>query len=53
MLTDPHPTTAQLALGLCASIAVGVLIYAAAAGAAGSVELRDLWTHMRRGNRSR
>jgi putative peptidoglycan lipid II flippase len=53
MLTEPHPTTAQRALGLCASIAVGVLIYAAAAGAAGSVELRDLWTHMRRESRFR
>jgi len=35
--------------GLCASIAAGVLIYAAAAWAAGSAEVRDLWNHMRRG----
>jgi len=53
MLADPHPTTARLVLGLCASIAAGVLIYAAAAWAAGSAEVRDLWNHMRRGSRSR
>lgn len=53
MLSDPHPTTAQLALGLGASITAGVLIYAAAAWAAGSVELRDLWIHTKRGSRSR
>jgi len=53
MLSDPHPTTAQLALGLCAGIAAGVLIYAAVAWAAGSLEVRDLWTHTRRGGRSR
>jgi putative peptidoglycan lipid II flippase len=53
MLADPHPTTAQLALGLCSSIAAGLLIYAGSARAAGSAELRELWAHMRRGNRSR
>jgi putative peptidoglycan lipid II flippase len=53
VLSDPHATTMQLALGLCSSIAAGVLLYAAAARAAGSAELRDLWTFMMKGSLSR
>ncbi len=53
MLSAPHPTTGQLALGLGAGIAAGGLIYAAAAWAVGSVELRELWTHSGRVGRSR
>jgi putative peptidoglycan lipid II flippase len=53
MLSDPHPSASQQALGLCAGIASGVLSYAAASRAVGSVELRELLAHMRRSGRSR
>jgi putative peptidoglycan lipid II flippase len=52
LLSAPHPTTGQLALGIGAGVVAGGLIYAAVAGAVGSAELRELWTHSRRVDRS-
>jgi putative peptidoglycan lipid II flippase len=53
MLPGLSQTPAALAMGLCASIGGGVLIYGVASRALGSAELGDLRAHLTRSVRSR
>jgi putative peptidoglycan lipid II flippase len=53
MLSGPGLSASRRAVGLCASMAVGVIIYLAAGWVAGSVELREAWNHLKRSCRSR
>jgi putative peptidoglycan lipid II flippase len=52
MLSGPNLSATRRALGLCASMAAGILIYCTAGWATGSVEFRDAWSHMKRSCRS-
>jgi len=53
MLSGFNPTPTTLAVGLCASIGGGALVYFAASRALGSAELGDLLAHVTRSVRSR
>jgi putative peptidoglycan lipid II flippase len=53
LLSESDLSTARRAAGICISMAAGVLIYLITGWVSGSVELREVWSLMKRSCRSR